>query len=82
MGFFSFLDPLKLRPKWWGEFSFKGFFGGVKADVVKGVKTVQGSAKEVLKGVRGVLTPTIIWLVVLAVIGLILFAWFKKILKV
>lgn len=69
-------------PDWVYQLKFSDFWGGVKADVVKGVKTVQTSAKAVLKGVTSALTPTVIWVVVIAVIGLILFAWFKKILKV
>jgi len=68
-------------PDWVYELKFSDFWGGVKADISKGATTIGTSAKAVLKGVRGVLTPTVIWLVVLAITGLILFAWFKKILK-
>lgn len=69
-------------PKWVKELKFSDFWGGVKQDIVKGAKTVQSSAKAVLKGATSALTPTVIWLVVLAIIGLVLFVWFKKILKV
>ena len=69
-------------PSWAKELRWADFFGGVKADIIKGAKTVQSSATAVLKGATSALTPTVIWLVVLAIIGLVLFAWFKKILKV
>jgi len=69
-------------PDWVYELKFSDFWGGVKADIAKGATTVGTSAKAVLKGATSALTPTVIWLVVLAVIGLILYAWFKKILKV
>jgi len=69
-------------PLWFKEFKWSNFFGGIKKDVVKGAKTVQSSATAVLGGVTSALTPTIIWLVVLLVIGLLLYTWFKKILKV
>lgn len=69
-------------PQWVKELRWADFWGGVKADVVKGAQTVQTSAKAILKGATSALTPTVIWLVVLAIIGLVLFVWFKKILKV
>ena len=72
---------ISASPKWWKEFSWKEFFFGVKKDFVKGAKTVQTGATAVLKGATSALTPTVIWLIVLAIIGLILFVWFKKILK-
>lgn len=68
-------------PKWVYELKWSDFWGGVKQDIVKGAKTVQTSATAVLKGATSALTPTVIWLVVLAIIGLVLFVWFKKILK-
>ena len=69
-------------PKWVQELKWSDFWGGVKQDIAKGAKTVQTSAKAVMKGATSALTPTVIWLVVLVIIGLVLFAWFKKILKV
>lgn len=71
-----------LLPKWCYELKWSDFFGGVKEDIVKGAKTIQSSAKAVLSGATSALTPTVIWLVVLAIIGLLLYTWFRKILKV
>ena len=68
-------------PQWVKELKFSDFWGGVKQDIVKGAKTVRSSAKAVLKGVTSALTPTVIWLVVVAIIGLLLFVWFKKLVK-
>ena len=69
-------------PKWVKELKFADFWGGVKADIVKGAKTVQSSAKAVLKGVTSALTPTVIWLVVILIIGLLLYGWVRKIVKI
>lgn len=75
-----------LIPDWWKEFSFRGFFQGVKEDAAKIPGTVgnviKGVAKPILSGARSALTPTIIWLVAIAVIALILFTYFKKAVKV
>ena len=71
-----------LFPKWMGEFKWSDFFGGVKEDVVKGAKTVQTSAKAVLGGVTSALTPTVIWLVVILIVGLLLYGWFRKVAKI
>lgn len=86
----SFLDPLNLRPKWFDEFSWKGVFGGVKEDIVK-IPTVigkaagdiiEGSIKPAFAGVRKALTPTLIWAIVLIIIGLLLYTWFRKTVKI
>ena len=73
-------------PNWVKELSFSDFWGGVKEDAAKipGVvgKVIKGVAKPVLSGARSALTPTIIWLVAIAVIALILFTYFKKAVKV
>lgn len=69
-------------PKWVGELKWADFWGGVKEDVVKGAKSIQSGAKAVFAGATSALTPTVIWLAVLSFIGLILFAWFKKIAKI
>ena len=75
-------------PKWFSEFSWKDFFGGLKEDVVKVPKivgtvigdTISGISKPILTGARSALTPTIIWAVVIIIIGLILFKNYKKVL--
>ncbi len=73
-------------PNWFKEFKWSDFWGGVKEDVVKipavvgGV--IKGVTKPVLSGARSALTPTIIWIVVIVVIALILFTYFKKAIKI
>ena len=73
-----------LLPKWVSEFSFKDFFGGVKEDIVKipevAGKTIKDVISPVLAGARSALTPTIIWAVVIIIVGLILFKNYKKVL--
>jgi len=69
-------------PDWVYQLKFSDFWGGVKQDIAKGAKTVQSSAKAVLKGVTSALTPTVIWLVVILVIGLLLYGWFRKVAKI
>lgn len=69
-------------PKWFKEFKWSDLWGGIKEDVVKGAKTLQSSGKAVLGGITSALTPTVIWLIVLLIIGLLLYTWFRKILKV
>ena len=73
-------------PNWFSEFSWKEFFFGVKEDVKKIPKivgdTISGVAKPILSGVRSTLSPTIIWLVVITIIALILFTYFKKAVKI
>lgn len=68
-------------PKWTKELSAKDFFIGVKEDLVKGTKTVGEGLKGLLKGVRDILTPTVIWIIVIAVIALIIWTKFMKTLK-
>lgn len=75
-----------LFPKWVRELSWTDFWGGVKEDAAK-IPTVvggviKGVTKPILSGARSALTPTIIWLLVIVIIGLILFKNYKKILKV
>ena len=71
-----------LFPPWVYELKWSDFFGGIKKDIIKGAKTVQSSAKAVLSGVTSALTPTVIWIVVVLVIGLLLYAWFRKVVKI
>lgn len=72
--------------KWLKELSFSDFWGGVKKDAKKIPKvvgdTISNVAKPILSGARSALSPTIIWLVVIAIIGLILFTYFKKAVKI
>jgi len=74
-----------LFPKWIKEFSFKDFFGGVKEDVAEAPKKVGEGIKNIvepiLSGARKALTPTVIWLAVIAVIVLILYTYFRKAVK-
>ncbi len=70
-------------PNWWKEFSFKDLWGGVKADIIK-IPTIAGNTLKdivspVLAGARSALTPTILWAVVIIIIGLILFKNYKKV---
>jgi len=71
-------------PKWVSELSFRDFWGGVKEDAVKIPTvigdTITGVVKPILSGARKALTPTIIWAVVIIIIGLILFKNYKKVL--
>lgn len=67
---------------WVKELKWSDFFGGVKEDIVKAAKTIQASGTAVLKGATSALTPTVIWLVVVAIIGLLLYGWFRKVIKV
>ena len=73
-------------PKWVSELSWADFWGGVKEDAKKIPKvvgdTISGVAKPILSGARSALSPTIIWLVVIVIIGLILFTYFKKAVKI
>lgn len=69
-------------PKWVHELKWSDFFGGVKKDIIKGAKTLQSSSKAVLGGLTSALTPTLVWLVVVAVVGLFLYAWLRKMIKV
>lgn len=73
---------MSIFPKWMGELKWSDFWGGVKEDIVKGAKTLQASAKSVLEGATSALTPTVIWLVVIAIIGLLIYGWFRKAVKV
>ena len=65
-------------PKWVKEIDVGDFFTSVKTDLVKGAQTVGSGLKGLLKGIRNILTPTIIWLIIIAVIALILWKQFKK----
>lgn len=73
-------------PKWVSELSWKDFWGGVKEDVAEIPKkvggTITGIVKPVLAGARKALTPTIIWIVAIAVVVLILFTFFKKAVRI
>lgn len=71
-----------ILPKWMGELKWADFWGGVKTDIAKGAKTLQSSVKSVLSGATSALTPTVIWLVVLAIVGLLLYGWFRKVAKI
>jgi len=67
-------------PKWFSEFKFSDLWGGVKEDVVGATKHVGTGVKSILKGATSILTPTIIWVVVIAIIGLVIFKKYKKVL--
>lgn len=67
-------------PKWLSEFRFSDMWGGMKEDIAGATKHVGTGVKSILSGVRGVLTPTIIWVVIIAIIGLIIFKKYKKVL--
>ena len=71
-----------LFPDWVYELKWSDFFGGVKEDIIKGAKTVQSSAKEVLKGATSALTPTVVWMIVVLIIGLLLYTWLRKAIKI
>lgn len=72
--------------RWMADFSVGGFVEDVKEDTVKipGIvgSTVTGIVKPILSGARKALTPTLIWLVVFIVIGLVLYFFFRKAIKV
>ena len=71
---------MSIFPNWLKEFRFSDMWGGVKADVVSATKHVGTGVKSILSGATSILTPTIIWLVVIAIIGLIIFKKYKKVL--
>ena len=73
----SFFTP----PRWVKDFNWSDFWGDVKTDFVKGTETVGEGLKGLLKGIRGILTPTVVWLIAIAVIALIIWIQFKKTLK-
>ncbi len=68
-------------PKWTKEISLADFFRRVKEDFVKGTKSVGEGLKGLLKGVRDILTPTVIWIIVIAIVALIIWTKFMKTLK-
>ncbi len=67
---------------WVKELKWSDFFGGVKKDIVKAAKTIQTSTTAVLGGVTSALTPTVIWIVVVVIIGLLLYTWVRKAVKI
>ena len=69
-------------PKWIKDFKWSDLFGGVKEDIQIGAKTVQEGAKAVLGGVTSTITPTVIWIVVILVVGLLLYGVLRKIAKI
>lgn len=69
-------------PAWTSELRWSDFFGGVKEDIIKGAKTIQSSTAAVLKGATSALTPTVIWIVVIVIVGLLLYGWFRKVAKI
>ena len=71
---------MSIFPKWLKEFRFSDMWTGVKADVVSSVKHIGTGVQSTLGGVMKIFTPTIIWLVVIAVVGLIIFKKYKKVL--
>lgn len=72
------------RWKWIKEISVKDFFHNVLEDAKKIPKItgdiISGTTKPILSGVRSALTPSIIWALVIIIIGLIIFKNYKKIL--
>ncbi|MBA7497087.1 hypothetical protein ES702_07696 [subsurface metagenome] len=77
MGFF---------PDWLKHLDWRDFFRSVKEDAQKIPKIVgdivSGTTKPILSGVRSAFTPTLIWLLVFIIIGLIIFKNYKKILNI
>lgn len=73
-------------PKWLKELDWRDFFRTVGEDAKKIPKivgdVVSGTTKPILSGVTRAFTPTIIWALVIIIIGLIIFKNYKKILKV
>ena len=68
-------------PKWVKELKWSDFWGGVKEDISSGTKAIGGTVKSALGGVRGILTPTIIWIFVVLIIALIILVNYKKVLR-
>jgi len=73
---------MSIFPKWLSEFKFSDMWGGIKEDVAGATKHVGTGVKSMLAGVRGILTPTIIWAVVIIIVGLILWKQIQKVIKV
>jgi len=69
---------MSFLPKWVSEFKFSDMWTGVKADVVNATHHIGEGVKSTLKGVRGILTPTLIWLAVIAIVALVLYKKFKE----
>lgn len=73
-------------PKWMKELDWRDFFRSVKEDALKIPKIagdiISGATRPILSGVRSALTPTLIWLLVFVIIGLIVFKNYKKILNI
>jgi len=80
---FNILRPSTWHPSmaWMAEFDWGDFFGGVQEDFVEGTQNLAEAAKSTLKGVRSILTPSVIWIVVIALVGLIILTQFKKVLR-
>ena len=71
---------ISTAPKWFKDFKWSDLWGGIKEDVAGATKHVGTGVQSMLAGVRGILTPTIIWLAVIAIVGLIIFKKYKKVL--
>lgn len=69
-------------PKWLKEFSFADMWGGIKEDVTGATKHVGTGVKSILSGVRGVLTPTLIWVAIIIIVGLIFWKQIQKTIKI
>lgn len=73
-------------PDWLKELDWRDFFRSVGEDVKKIPKItgdiISGTTRPILSGVRSALTPTLIWLIVFIIIGLIIFKNYKKILNI
>ena len=71
-----------LLPNWVKEIDIGDFFRGIKDDAIAGAKSFGTGTKNVLGSVRGILTPTILWIFAIAIIGLVILKNYKKVLKV
>lgn len=73
-------------PKWLKELDWRDFFRSVGEDVKKIPKIagdiISGTTKPILSGVRSAFTPTLIWLLIFIIIGLIIFKNYKRILNI
>ncbi|MBA7497075.1 hypothetical protein ES702_07684 [subsurface metagenome] len=73
-------------PDWFKEFKWSDLWGGVKEDAAKIPKavgdTISAITKPILSGVRSALTPTVIWLVIIGIVALLLYTYFKKAVKI
>lgn len=65
----------------WPEFK-KEVGLGAKAVGETASSIVEGVVKPILSGVRSALTPTVIWLVIIGIVSLLLYTYFKKAVRI